>query len=145
MDIKNENTSVEETVVKEVEETSTIKQMRATIKEKDAKLKEFEDNAKKVEELNKTVEELSKKDLINTYGEENLEEAQKLKEAGFDTNRIKEMLKITDVKDFVNNDEELGLVKEGEEGSKPQIEEPTLEDEEKELQEYRDKLSKIDR
>lgn len=82
--------------VEEVKDNSTIKTMREEIKnlkKENSNLKqENETFSKQQTQLDKLVE----KDLINTYGNENLDDAKKLIDAGFEESKIKEMLNKTD-------------------------------------------------
>lgn len=77
-------------------DNSTIKQMREQIKVLKQENETLKANTSQVEELQKQMQALQEKDLVQTYGQENLEDAKKLLQAGFDETKIKSMLNKTD-------------------------------------------------
>lgn len=117
---------VEQTKTEPTTDNSTIKEMRKAMKEKDKEIAALKEDNNKLSSQQSQLDKLVEKDLINTYGNDNLEDAKKLLDAGFEEAKIKEMLnKTDDLKNFdENKDIDLEKVKgQGtmveEEGEKP--------------------------
>lgn len=93
---------------------NALKEIRDALKEKEKQLKELQKENKilndeklsNVEKL-KQIDFLMKKDMINTFGEENFENAQKLRIAGFDDVQIKQFLKKNDSVNELEKDPEV--------------------------------------
>ncbi len=133
-----EEGGVEDTPAQQ-EDNSTIKTLRKELKTKNEEIKKLNSQVETLNKNQSQIDKLIEKDLINTYGKENLEDAKKLIEAGFDETKIKSMLnKTDDLSGLDDPDPELNNI-----NGNGTVE--GQEDEVDEVEKYRQTLSKIDR
>lgn len=139
--LENENQEDDsKPIVDEVKtDNSTIKKLREEIKSKNEEIETLKlQNSNELDGIKKELDSLRDNNLINTYGQENLEDVKKLLNAGFDETKIKSMLnKTDDLNNFDNpNNNDIDKIKGEGEVKTEEVKELN------EIEEYRLQLSK---